>query len=121
MGCSRKRVRASSHLVGFWLIISSELVVKVVNTLDMTQVLQLREQNRPVKHVTYDHSGSKLAVSCSDGMVYVYSISYEVPKLLKRIDGLIKMVETHLESSCRAVWHPDGRAILAPTATYGRS
>jgi len=99
---------------------SSELVVKMVNTQDMTRVLYLREQSRPVKHVSFDHDGSRLAVSCSDGMVYIYSVSYEEPKLLKRIDGLIKMLETDAEASSRVVWHPDGRAVAAPTATRGQ-
>lgn len=91
----------------------------MVNTLDMARVLYLREQKRPVKHVSFDHSGSHLAVSCSDGIVYVYSVTYEEPKLVKRLDGLIKVLETDVETSARAIWHPDGRALAAPTATRG--
>lgn len=83
----------------------------------MTRVLFLREQKRPVKHVSFDHSGSNLAVSCSDGIVYIYSISHEEPKLVKRLDGVIKMLETDSEASSKVIWHPDGRALAAPTAT----
>lgn len=117
MGCSRERVclfcakfLSSSDKI-------SELVVKMVNTLDMTRVLHLTEQTRPVKHVAFDHSGSTLAVSCSDGIVYIYSVSHEVPKLVKRIDGLIKTMETDVEACCRVIWHPDGKALAVPTGS----
>lgn len=85
----------------------------------MERVLYLREQTRPVKHVSFDQSGSHLAVSCSDGIVYIYSVSHEEPKLVKRLDGLTKVLETDMEDSSRILWHPDGRALAAPTATRG--
>ncbi|KAG8625782.1 hypothetical protein KVT40_006183 [Elsinoe batatas] len=103
---------------GLWAAVASdELVVKMVNIRDMTQVLQLKEQAKPVKHVAFDHSGSQLAVSCTDGVVYVYSVSSEQPKLVKKLDGLIKMVETEAHASSAIIWHPDGRALAAPTVT----
>jgi chromosome transmission fidelity protein 4 len=98
----------------------SELVVKVVNTQDMTKVLYLRDQTRPVKHVSFDRSGSVLAASCSDGVVYFYSLSSETPQLLKKVDGLVKSLETDAEASSKIVWHPDGRAFGASTATKGK-
>jgi chromosome transmission fidelity protein 4 len=97
----------------------SELAVKVVNTEDMTRVLYLREQSKPVKHLSFHPSGSYLAVSCSDGLVYVYSLSTEDPQLVKKVDGLIRSLETDEESSSRVIWHPDGTALAAPTATRG--
>ncbi|KAH0168754.1 sepB protein, partial [Aureobasidium melanogenum] len=103
---------------GLWAAVASdELVVKIVNTYDMTRVMYLRDQTRPVKHVSFDHSGSNLAVSCSDGMVYIYSLSSEEPKLVKRLDGLIKIMETDSQASSKVTWHPDGRALCAPTPT----
>ncbi|KAK3044841.1 hypothetical protein LTS18_000209, partial [Coniosporium uncinatum] len=95
---------------GEWAAIASdELVVKVVNTQNMTRVLHLRNQSRPVKHVSFDPSGTLLAVSCSDGIAYVYSMSTEEPELIKKVDGLIKILETDSESSSKLIWHPDGR------------
>ena len=91
----------------------------MVNTKDMERVLYLREQSRPVKHVSFDVSGTMVAVSCTDGMVYMYSLSEEEPRMVKRIDGLIKMVEGDAEASARVGWHPDGRALAAATATKG--
>ncbi|KAI9684654.1 MAG: hypothetical protein M1829_000027 [Trizodia sp. TS-e1964] len=103
---------------GNWAAVASdELVVKVVNTKDMTRTMMLRDQSRPVKHLSFDPSGSFLAVSCSDGILYVYSLSTEEPKLLKKVDGLIRSLETDAEASSKAVWHPDGRAFAVPTAT----
>lgn len=103
---------------GNWAAVASdELVVKVVNTQDMTRVLYLREQSKPAKHLTFDKSGTTLAVSCSDGAVYMYSLSSEEPKLLKKLDGLIKSLETEAEASSKVFWHPDGRAFAIPTAT----
>ena len=105
---------------GEWVAVASdELEVKVVNTRDMTRVMYLREQTRPVKHVSFDVSGTTLAVSCTDGMIYMYSLSSEQPQLLKRIDGLIKALETDAEASAKVAWHPDGRAFGVPTSTRG--
>ncbi|KAJ9666070.1 DNA polymerase alpha accessory factor Mcl1 [Coniosporium apollinis] len=103
---------------GKWAAVASdELVVKVVNTDDMSRVLYLRDQARPVKHVSFDHSGTFLAVSCSDGCIYVYSLSSEEPKMIRKVDGLIKSLETDAEASSKVIWHPDGRAFAAPTPT----
>ncbi|TKA68974.1 hypothetical protein B0A49_06456 [Cryomyces minteri] len=105
---------------GNWAAVASdELVVKVVNTKDMSLVIYLRDQTRPVKHVSFDQSGSHLAASCTDGQVYIYSLSSEQPKLVKKIDGLVKSLETDSEASSRLIWHPDGRAFAAPTPTRG--
>jgi len=100
-------------------VASDELEVKVVNTNDMSKVMYLRDQARPVKHVSYDVSGTMLAVSCTDGMVYMYSLSEEQPRMVKRVDGLIKTLETDAEASAKVAWHPDGRAFAAATATRG--
>ncbi|KIV99051.1 uncharacterized protein PV09_09223 [Verruconis gallopava] len=103
---------------GNWVAVASdELSVKVVNTSDMMQVMHLRAQPRAVKHVTFDSSGSLISVSCVDGAVYVYSLSSEEPRLIQKVEGLIKSLETDAEASSKAVWHPDGRAFGAPTGT----
>jgi chromosome transmission fidelity protein 4 len=47
----------------------------------------------------------------------MYSLSSEQPQLLKRIDGLIKVLNTDAEASGNVSWHPDGRAFAAPTGT----
>ena len=91
--------------------------MKVVNTQDMTQVLYLRDQPKPIKHVTFDRSGSYIAASCTDGIIYVYSFSTEEPEIFRKIDGVIRPLETDNEGTSRAVWHPDGRAFAAATAT----
>ena len=95
----------------------SELEVKVVNMTDTYKVLHLRGLPKPTKHLTYDHSGTYIAASCTDGIVYIYRISSEEPELVRKIDGLIRSLETESESSSRVSWHPDGRAFAAPTAT----
>ncbi|OQN99604.1 hypothetical protein B0A48_14746 [Cryoendolithus antarcticus] len=103
---------------GLWCAVASdELEVKVVNTRDMSQVMYCRDQLRPVKHVSFDYSGSLLAVSCTDGIIYVYSLSSELPQLVRRVDGLIPTLEGDAEASAKAVWHPDGRAFGAPTVS----
>ena len=93
--------------------------MKVVNTSDMDRVHYLREQDKPVKHVSYDYSGSYLMASCTDGVIYVYSMSEEEPRVIKKIDGLIRRIETDDDSSSKAVWHPDGRSFAAAMATRG--
>ena len=83
----------------------------------MTNVLFLREQSKPVKHVTFHPSGSYIAASCADGIIYVYSMTTPTPELVKKVDGIVRSLETALEPSSRAIWHPDGRAFAAATAT----
>lgn len=36
---------------------------------------------------------------------------------MRKVDGVIRNLETDVETSSRAIWHPDGRAFAAPTAT----
>ncbi|KAH7073797.1 WD40-repeat-containing domain protein [Paraphoma chrysanthemicola] len=102
---------------GNWIAVASdELAVNVINVKDTRQRRILREQPRAVKHVSFDKTGKQLAVSCTDGNVYMYSLGEEEPELLKKVDGMIKSLETDAESSSRVVWHPDGRAFATPTA-----
>ncbi|CAF9922989.1 MAG: hypothetical protein ALECFALPRED_002281 [Alectoria fallacina] len=103
---------------GEWAAVASdELTVKVVNIADTYNVLYLRHLPKPAKHLSFDPSGSYIAASCADGIVYIYRLSTEEPELVRKVDGLIRSLEVESESSSRAVWHPDGRAFAAPTAT----
>lgn len=36
---------------------------------------------------------------------------------MRKVDGLIRQLETTDEASSRAIWHPDGRAFAVPTVT----
>ena len=103
---------------GKWCAVASdELLVKIIRTNDTSAVMSLREQLKPVKHLSFDPSGKYIALSCTDGLVYVYSLTNDEPELIRKIDGLIRTVETDDEISSKVVWHPDGRAFAAPTAT----
>ena len=106
-------VLSSLHTLTFL----SELTVKIVDLEDTNNVLYLRDCPRPTKHLTFSPSGSQIAVSCTDGIVYIYSLSTQEPALLRKIDGVIRRLETDAEATSRAVWHPDGRAFAAATAT----
>lgn len=87
----------------------------------MTNIMVLRDHLRPVKQVAFDVSGTTLAASCTDGMIYMYSLSSEQPQLVKRVDGMIKMEQSDSEANIRVAWHPDGRAWVVPTLTRGKS
>lgn len=103
---------------GVWCAVASdELTVKIVKTADSSTVIYLREQAKPVKHLSFDPSGSYIALSCTDGVVYVYSLSEDEPYLVKKIHDLIRSLETDSEISSKVAWHPDGRAFAAATAT----
>lgn len=99
------------------LIRDSEISVRVVNIADEMKVLYLRDHPKPVKHLSFDPSGTYLAASCTNGIVYIYSISTEEPEMVRKVENLIRVLETDVEASSRVVWHPDGRAFAAPTAT----
>lgn len=96
--------------------IDSELVVNVISLEDTRQKRILRDQPRAVKHVAFDNTGKQLAVSCTDGNIYMYSLEGDEPEIVKKVDGMIKSLETDAESSSRVLWHPDGRAFATPTA-----
>lgn len=103
---------------GKWCAVGSdELIVRIVRTSDTSSVMYLRDQIKPTKHLAFDPSSRYIALSCTDGLVYIYSLENEEPELVKKIDGLIRTVETDSEVSAKVVWHPDGRAFAAPTAT----
>jgi chromosome transmission fidelity protein 4 len=103
---------------GAWCAVASdELTVKIVRTNDTSTVLYLREQPKPVKHLSFDPTGSYIALSCTDGLIYIYSLLEDEPELVKKIDGLIRSVETESEISSKVAWHPDSRAFAAPNAT----
>lgn len=82
----------------------------------MTQTRTLRDQPRAVKHLSFDTTGNQLAVSCTDGNIYMYDLAGDEPEMVKKVDGMIKSLETDSESSSRVIWHPDGRAFATPTA-----
>lgn len=88
-----------------------------MDTRDMTKVVYLREHPKPAKHLSFHPSGTYIALSCTDGIIYVYSHNIELAKLERKIEGVIRNLESDDESSSRAIWHPDGRAIAAPTST----
>ncbi|KAK4098205.1 WD40 repeat-like protein [Parathielavia hyrcaniae] len=98
-------------------VASDELTVKLVSIADNTKLLTLKEHAKPTKHLSFDPKGSMLALSCTDGVIYVYSLTADHPELIRKIDGVIGRVETESETSCRAAWHPDGRAFAVPTPT----
>ncbi|KAL8799563.1 MAG: hypothetical protein Q9182_005802 [Xanthomendoza sp. 2 TL-2023] len=103
---------------GIWAAVASdELEVKIIDTRDIVKVLFIRDLPKPPKHLSFHPSGSYLAVSCTDGVVYVYSITTEDPTLSNKFDGLIRRLEGDDERSSSVSWHPDGRAFAVPTAT----
>ena len=88
-----------------------------MNTKNITDIKYLRDQPKSVKHVSFHPSGSYLAVSCTDGIIYIYDLRNQEPELLRKVDGVVRSLEADTEPSSKAIWHPDGRAFAAPTAT----
>ncbi|KAL1878552.1 hypothetical protein VTK73DRAFT_7817 [Phialemonium thermophilum] len=98
-------------------VASDELSVKLVGTEDNTQVRTLRDHGRPTKHLAFDPKGTTLALSCTDGTIYIYSLTVELPELIRTIGGVIPRLDTDAEASSKVAWHPDGRAFAVPTPT----
>ncbi|ROW04094.1 hypothetical protein VSDG_01141 [Cytospora chrysosperma] len=96
-------------------VASDELTVKVVGTDDNSRIFHLKEHGKPTKHVAFDPKGSLLSLSCTDGVVYVYSMTAEEPELIKKVDGVIGALDMQDEASSAVAWHPDGRAFAVPT------
>ncbi|KAL6879551.1 WD40-repeat-containing domain protein [Trichoderma longibrachiatum] len=98
-------------------VASDELTVKVVNTHDIKQLRHLNEHGRAARSVSLDPNGRIAALSCVDGIIYIYSLTAEQPELIHKVDGVIGAGEADSEASVKAVWHPDGRAFAVPTPT----
>lgn len=98
-------------------VASDELSVKIVNTKDITRFWHLREHARAARNVSFDPSGNLIAVSCTDGIIYVYSLTSDEPELIRKVDGIIASVDSESEVSTQVAWHPDGRAFAVPTPT----
>lgn len=97
-------------------VASDELSVKVVGTQDTSKIFHLRDHNKPTKHIAFDPKGSLLTLSCTDGVIYVYSMTApDGPELIRKVDNVIGANETDSEASSVVAWHPDGRAFAAPT------
>lgn len=92
----------------------SDLEVKIVNTDDMTKVIYIRDLARSVKHVSFDHSGTSLALSTTGGEVLIYNMTSQATSLIKQIDGMIAKLDGESEACSKALWHPDNRALTAP-------
>lgn len=103
---------------GKWCAVASdELTVKVVNTGDITQVRHLREHGKPARHVSMDPQSRLVALSGTDGIVYVYSLTSDEPELIRKVDGVIGAIDGESSVSTKVAWHPDGRAFAVPTPT----
>jgi chromosome transmission fidelity protein 4 len=100
---------------------SDEVEVKIVNRLKNEEVHTLGEMPKPAKHLTVSPDGRFLAVSCTDGIIYVYDVANvdadTAPTLFRTIDGVARALETTAVATSAAVWHPDGRAFAVATAT----
>lgn len=103
---------------GKWCAVASdELTVKVVGTDDNSRIRHLKEHGKPTKHLAFDPKGGLISLSCTDGIVYVYSLTADEPELIRKVDHVIGALETESEASSIVAWHPDGRAFAAPTPT----
>ncbi|KAI1780478.1 WD40 repeat-like protein [Hypoxylon cercidicola] len=98
-------------------VASDELTVKLVRTDDNTKIRHLNEHNKPTKHLSFDTKGATATLACTDGVVYVYSLTSDEPELINKVDGVIGALDTESEVSSQVAWHPDGRAFAAPTPT----
>ncbi len=99
-----------------WVAIASDqLTVRVINIADNKKTITLDKHLKEAKHVSWSPDSTHLAVSCTDGVIYVYSISGDVITLATRIDGVIRRLDPDSTISSKVAWHPDGTAFAAPT------
>ncbi|KAI2632388.1 WD40 repeat-like protein [Hypoxylon sp. NC1633] len=98
-------------------VASDELTVKLVRTDDNSKIRHLKEHNKPTKHLAFDTTGASITLACTDGIVYVYSLTSDEPELIKKVDGVIGTLDTESDASAKIAWHPDGRAFAVPTPT----
>ncbi|PKS10407.1 hypothetical protein jhhlp_002158 [Lomentospora prolificans] len=103
---------------GKWCAVANdETTVKIVNTEDNFQVKTLKDHNRSTKHLSFDPKGSLIALTCTDGIIYIYSMTSETPELIRKVDGVIGILDSNSEVSGELAWHPDGRSFAVATPT----
>ncbi|KAG5438186.1 hypothetical protein PCANB_003037 [Pneumocystis canis] len=101
---------------GDWLAIcSDEIRVKVVHTTNYLHTFYLSGFSKAAKHVSFDSSGKFISVSCTDGIIYIFSFTNEEPSLVHKMDGIIPISESDSEICLRATWHPDAGSFAVPT------
>ncbi|KAH7320244.1 WD40-repeat-containing domain protein [Stachybotrys elegans] len=98
-------------------VASDELSVRIVNTQDIHKVKYLREHARAARNVSFDPNGRLVTLSCTDGIIYIYSLTAEEPELIHKLDGIIGALDSDAEASTKIAWHPDGRAFAVATPT----
>lgn len=96
---------------------SDELEIKIVNRHDIERIYVLRNQQKPIKHLSYDPTGAWLAASGTDGKIYMYNTKEEEPKYTKTIDGIIQRLETIDDATSKCFWHPAGQVFACATAS----
>ena len=96
---------------------SDEVEVKIVNRHDIEQIHILRSHPKPIKHLSYDPTGTWLAASCTDGKIYMYNVEEEEPRFVKAIDGIVQRLETTDDATSGCFWHPAGKAFACATAS----
>ncbi|CCJ31239.1 unnamed protein product [Pneumocystis jirovecii] len=101
---------------GDWLAVcSDEMRVKVVNTTDYLRILHLSGFSKPAKHVSFDPSSKFVSVSCTDGIVYIFSFTSEEPSLIHTMDHVIPICDSDSEVCSKVIWHPDSESFAVPT------
>ncbi|KAG4304696.1 hypothetical protein PORY_001749 [Pneumocystis oryctolagi] len=101
---------------GDWLAVcSDEIRVKVVHTKDYLRILHLSGFSRPTKHVSFDPSGKFISVSCTDGVIYIFSFTSGEPDLVHTIDYVIPVCDSDSEVCSKVAWHPDAESFAVPT------
>lgn len=101
-----------------WLAASSdEVEVKIVKRHDIEQIHVLRNHPKPIKHLSYDPTGTWLAASCIDGKIYMYNVEGEEPRFVGATDGIIQRLETADDATSKCFWHPAGQVFACSTAS----
>lgn len=85
-----------------------------MNVEDQLHVLTLRDFKRSVKHVSYHPNGGLLMASSVDGSVYIYNVSSEEPRLIKRLDSIVPILDSDSNATSKAVWHPGSDVVAIP-------
>jgi chromosome transmission fidelity protein 4 len=70
-------------------VASDELLIKVIDVRDTTEIRQLAGHSRAVRSLGWNPDGSILVSASSDGNLRVWDVSASEPVCVKTLDGLI--------------------------------
>lgn len=99
-------------------VCSDDLLVKVINIRDPTQIIVLPGLSRPVRSATWHTTQDMLTIISMDGKIQVFEFLEGNASCLKTIEAMAAPGKPEDEMPCAVAWHPKGDFFVVPTRSH---